>query len=454
LVFDKQQTDGQNNPIMLSMSTATYTTLDGFGNAKDVVSEIQENIRLYVAVTVHNTVGDAFTSGLMNTDVLPVNNLQDTIAPERIENITLSDRPLDDGTGINLEFELTSASDIFEYHVFAAPFRFTSVGLDSNGPEFPSIVLDREPEFPILITTLTGEIPVSPELTVWVAVVPVDFAGNAVTTGLVTASTNSIDDGYSIDGSQLPTIDGISLDWVNEKDILVTWNQSISELVIGYQIHISNLNFSNISEATLINEGVISTTFVITSEVFPAISNDTDWFISVTPFDEVSIKQRVIPVKLDSLVIQDDSTTSDSSFSLDSLLTTQNLILMGAGFAVLVLLATISRTRGKRTKESRVWENQAATWGFDESIELNNLPAPSLDTQQGYTAPAPTLNVPMQQVPSMVPPNPVGVPPMPLPPVQPVNVPPLQVVQPSMPQQIMPSNQASQIDVSFLDDLL
>jgi hypothetical protein len=174
----------------------------------------------------------------------------------------------------------------------------------------------------------------------------------------------------------------------------------------------------------------------------------------VTPFDEVSIKQRVIPVKLDSLVIQDDSTTSDSSFSLDSLLTTQNLILMGAGFAVLVLLATISRTRGKRTKESRVWENQATTWGFDESIELNNLPAPSLDTQQGYTAPAPTLNVPMQQVPSMVPPNPVGVPPMPLPPVQPVNVPPLQVVQPSMPQQIMPSNQASQIDVSFLDDLL
>jgi len=43
---------------------------------------------------------------------------------------------------------------------------------------------------------------------------------------------------------------------------------------------------------------------------------------------------------------------------------------------------------------------------------------------------------------------------MPLPPVQPVNVPPLQVVQPSKPQQIMPSNQASQIDVSFLDDLL
>ncbi|MBT5281305.1 MAG: hypothetical protein HOL79_02735, partial [Euryarchaeota archaeon] len=275
-----------------------------------------------------------------------------------------------------------------------------------------------------------------------------------VTTGLVTASTNSIDEGYSIDGSQLPTIDGISVDWVNEKDILVTWNQSVSELVIGYQIHISNLNYSNISEATLMNEGVISTTFVITSEVFPVISNDTDWFISVTPFDEVSIKQRVIPVKLDSLVIQDDSTTSDSSFSLDSLLTTQNLILMGAGFAVLVLLATISRTRGKRTKESRVWENQATTWGFDESIELNNLPAPSLDTQQGYTAPAPTLNVPMQQVPSMVPPNPVGVPPMPLPPVQPVNVPPLQVVQPSMPQQIMPSNQASQIDVSFLDDLL
>jgi hypothetical protein len=454
LVFDKQQIDDQNNPILLSMSTATYTSFDEFGNAVDVAAQIQENVRLYVAVTVHNTAGDAFTSGLMNADVLPVNNLQDTIAPGRIENITLSDRPFDDGTGINLEFELSSASDIFEYHVFAAPFRFTSVGLDSNGPEFPSIILDRNPEFPISITTLTGEIPVSSELTVWVTVVPVDFAGNAIVTDLITATINPIDDGYSTDGSQLPEIDGISLDWVNEKDILVTWNQSTSELVIGYQIHVSNLNFSNISEATLVREDVISTTFVITSEVFPAISNDTSWFISVTPFDDVSIKQQVLPVKLESLIIQDDSTSSDSSFSLDSLLTTQNLILMGAGLAVLILIATISRTRGKRTKESRVWENQATTWGFDESPGLDETSGPILGSQQVYATPAPPLNVPMQPVPNMVRPNPAGVPPMPLPPVQPVNIPSQQVVGPSNPQQVMPSNQASQIDVSFLDDLL
>ena len=60
----------------------------------------------------------------------------------------------------------------------------------------------------------------------------------------------------------------------------------------------------------------------------------------------------------------------------------------------------------------------------------------------------------MQPVPSMAQPNPAGVPPMPLPPLQPVNVPPQQVVQQSNSQQAMPSNQASQIDVSFLDDLL
>jgi hypothetical protein len=157
---------------------------------------------------------------------------------------------------------------------------------------------------------------------------------------------------------------------------------------------------------------------------------------------------------LESLIIQDDSTSSDSSFSLDSLLTTQNLILMGAGLAVLILIATISRTRGKRTKESRVWENQATTWGFDESPGLDEMSGPILGSQQVYATPAPPLNVPMQPVPNMVRPNPAGVPPMPLPPVQPVNIPSQQVVEPSNPQQVMPSNKASQIDVSFLDDLL
>ena len=67
------------------------------------------------------------------------------------------------------------------------------------------------------------------------------------------------------------------------------------------------------------------------------------------------------------------------------------------------------------------------------------MSASILGTQQVYATPVPPLNVPMQPVPSMV---------------QPVNVPLKQVVQQSNPQQVMPSNQASQIDVSFLDDLL
>ena len=127
---------------------------------------------------------------------------------------------------------------------------------------------------------------------------------------------------------------------------------------------------------------------------------------------------------------------------------------MGAGFAVLVLLATISRTRGKRTKESRVWENQATTWGFDESAGLDVLSTPALGTQQSYSTPAPPLDVPQRPTPGMVRPNPTRVPPTPLPPVQPVNFPAQQVVQPNMSQQIKAPNPASQIDVSFLDELL
>ncbi|MDB0004872.1 hypothetical protein N9E21_03275 [Candidatus Poseidoniaceae archaeon] len=486
VVIDQQYIDSEKGPITLTVNTALYRIIDASGQEIDVVKLIQPNVELHVAVTAHNTEGDAHTESLLSPSVLPINNLQDDVAPERLESISLEDRPSDDGSGLSLEFELSSASDLFEYHIYAAPFAFTSVGDGSNGPTVPVFVVDRAPQFPLTITDLAGGFQVSPALTAWVAVVPVDFAGNAITTGLNVVNAVSIDDGVANDGSQLPNVEGVTVTWVDNQKILVTWNQTSSELVQGYQVHISDENFTNVSQATLVGDGLVSTSFVVSSDVLADLTNTTDWYLSVTPYDDLNVKNSVESYRLNATDLGAGSNDAEESLSLQTLLTTQNLIVLGATMMALVLFLTISRSRRGRSEISRSWDMQAATWGADgeESLNAMALPIPAIESSMAQVA-APPMNqtvVPQPAyspngiAPPPMPPQPAGMPlpppmayPQPLQPVQsvqpvqatyPLPAQPVQPVQPVQPAQqnpvpiAQPAQVQPKIDVSFLDDLL
>jgi hypothetical protein len=474
VVIDKQWVDEDKEPFALTANTGLYYSSDDSGNTINVSAKILPNTKLYVAVTVHNGDGEAHFTGLLNPNVTPINNLQDDVAPERIENLTLQDRPLDDGTGVNLEFQLSTESDIFEYQVYAAPFDFTSVGNGSNGPLTPVLITDRAPDFPLSITQLTGDFEVTPQLTVWIAVVPVDFAGNAIMKDLTTVSAQSIDDGFANDGSGLPSIEGIMASWIEGEKILIEWNQTESELIEGYQIHISADNFSLIDNATLIGDGISTASFIVSNDNFAALTNTSNWYVSVTPYDSENVKQSVETIQISAIEVALTPGDGENEFSIKTLLSSQNFIAAGVVLAVLVLLVTFSRSRKGRSDISKAWDSQASTWGMDEDNQMDAMFSPEIPPPQGFTpGPMPPMGGAMMQQP--LPPMPAGLnqpaqpaqpmyaqPPQPTQPVQSSYALPPQPAQPVQPIQqaapvIQQQNQvqpSANIDVSFLDELL
>ena len=382
IVIDKQWIDEDKNPIELTLNTALYgdsTQSNQFGPS-DTPQLIQPGIELFVTVTVHDLQGNVYTDALLSASVTPINNFEDTTPPPRLRNISLYDRPMDDGSALNLDFELSTAGDVTEYAIYAASWSFTSVGVGADGPNAPIITLSRDPALPLTISELAGGLPVLSGQETWVAVVPVDSSANSFKTDLTVVSAQSVDDGITDPGNYLPSIDGITLKWVEESDILVTWNHSNNLNVKGYQIHISSEDFMDISDATLVGETQTLNSFKITSTIFESLVNSSDWFISVTTFDENEVRRTVDAVRITAVNAGNDELTDSPEKGLESLLTTPNLVATGLVLISLLLLITIFRGRGKRNQRDKEWDIQAATWGISDDSwntpSQSNVPPP------------------------------------------------------------------------------
>ena len=155
-------------------------------------------------------------------------------------------------------------------------------------------------------------------------------------------------------GNYLPSIDGITLTWVEETDILVTWNHSNDLDVKGYQVHINSEDFMDISDATFVGETRTANSFVISANVFSDLVNTTDWFISVTTFDDNQIRTSVDAKKITSVDATNQVTEdSNAENDLESLLTTPNLIAAGLVLVSLLLLLAIVRGRGNKTQKEK-----------------------------------------------------------------------------------------------------
>ena len=176
------------------------------------------------------------------------------------------------------------------------------------------------------------------------------------------------------------------LAWVEERDILVTWNHSNDLSVEGYQVHISSTDFMDISDAIYLDE-TIANSFVISSQVFPDLVNTTDWFISVTTFDDDEVRKTVDAKRINSVdasgQITDDTSAGND---LESLLTTPNLLAAGLVVVSLFLLLAIVRGRGRRSQKEKEWELQTATWGISD--DPWNSPPPQSSVPPPPPAPA------------------------------------------------------------------
>ena len=380
--FNKQWIDERTNPIELTISNALYVPTGG-AMADGSPGLIQPDIELFVAVTVHDLKGNVYLNDLTQATVTPVDNLNDNTPPERLTDLTLSDRPDDDGSALLLNFARSEAPDIATYEVYAAAFDFgTSVNSQSQ-PLTPIAYLGRNPNLPLTIDLVAGDIPVIAGQEIWVAVVARDSAGNAFETMLTVISASSTDEGITDEGIYLPDIAGVTASWFEQQSILVEWQHSTDAKVKGYHIYIADEAFTSTDEATMVGETISANSFLITSTLFGSLDNQTAWYVGVVPFDDSVAKSTVDAVKVNPLSDSSVDTPTDGGgqLSLESLLTGPNLLAAGMMLIILLLLVIIVRSRGSSTKRSKNWELQEATWGIQDP-SWSDAPA---------VAPAPTV---------------------------------------------------------------
>jgi hypothetical protein len=172
LKVNKQWIDESFSPLEVTLTTALY---GGSGGLMDITQttpqSIQPDVELYVVVTVHDLAGNVFLTDLTQATVTPIDNALDITAPDRLEVLSLTDRALDDGSALLLDFELSAASDVGSYEVYAATWSFSSVGQGTLGPSTPIATLERAPELPLTIDIVAGDTPVIPGQEIWVVVV-------------------------------------------------------------------------------------------------------------------------------------------------------------------------------------------------------------------------------------------------------------------------------------------
>ena len=372
--FNKQWIDERTNPIELTISAGLYVP-EGGDLSQGTPALIQPDVELFVAVTVHDLRGNVYIDELTQASVTPIDNLNDNTPPDRLTDITLRDRPQDDGTALLLEFELSDADDVQSYHIYAADYNFEGGDMGAQSASFDWDALKfgevgRTPNFPIVIDIVNRDIPVNPDIEVWVAVVVMDSAGNAHTDMLTLVSASSTNEGITDPGVYLPDIQDVEASWENGATIRVDWRHSFDASVRGYRVFIAEEAFGTTDNATLVGDTTEDNFFEITAGEYERLDNGSTYYVAVVPYDEMVAKSTVEAVKVDPLNPTGSSGSSEDGggeFSLESLLTTPNLIAAGMLLIVLLLVVLIVRTRSSSKQRSKTWELQEATWGIQDA---------------------------------------------------------------------------------------
>ena len=368
LRLNKQWIDERWDPIQLTIGEALYGGEDpSEGSAK----LIEPDIELFVTITIHDIKGNVYLTDLNSASVTPIDNTIDDTAPVRMEDLILDDREGDDGTAVILDFEPSTESDVDYYEVYAAGFSFDSVGIGGNGPVKPVAILERNPQLPLTISSLSDGSPVIPGMKVTTVVVVVDSSDNAHRDGLYSITTEALDDGGDPFGGDLPEI-MVSLTWNDDDSITADWNHPTDPLltVVGYRLYISDKEFTAVDDAILVEElPATSDSMILNEESFTLFNNETTWWIGVAVVSEFTHDHQI-----KSYSIAPDGTTTggqtpkveDDPTQFSDYLTTQNLLAGGLGLLSLILLLAILRGGGRRGgSRDKEWEIQEATWGVD-----------------------------------------------------------------------------------------
>ena len=293
LLVVRQQRQTAEGPIEVTLGSALYGADLGTASAATIIP----NQPIWVTVTIHDVKGNAFLTRLSDhmTMVTPIDNAGDRIAPDRIEHLSVRDRPADDGTALLLEFDESAASDLSHYEVYADVVPF-----DDVGPRQPAMTLNRDVDQPVELEKLSSGRFIEPGSPVWVAVVAVDSMGNAWLTDLSVVQATPVDDSLIDPGLHLPVITGISAEWNAEgTEIIVSWDESRDPQVRGYTVHLSDEVYQDNRFASLGNVVLEQGTHSALNASTFNLSNDQFWYVSVVASDGEVTRFGVDPVRVE-----------------------------------------------------------------------------------------------------------------------------------------------------------
>ena len=274
LRIDTQQIDADGSPFEITMNEALHENEDGTWSSVP----IEDGMIVHVAVTVHDLRGNVHLDGLTTDDALAVDNLADREAPDRIVELVASDRPEDDGSAVLLEFLPSTESDVDTYEVYALSAPFNRVSESAT----PSLVLDRTPDFPVVVDRYSDGSVLEPGALVHLAVVVRDTSGNAHLTDLISVSAEPIDDGVEDPGLYLEPIVGVTAAWLEETDVLVAWDHTGDPTVRAYRVYFASESYDDVEVATLAGEVFASNSLRISAEAFPELVNSSGWYIALS----------------------------------------------------------------------------------------------------------------------------------------------------------------------------
>ena len=246
---------------------------------------------------------------------------------------------------------------MYEYSRLCRDLRLLKEPLGNKAPKWrstPSLRSTGLQAYHFVIDLISGDIPVIAGQKVWVAVVVMDSSGNAHYDMLEMDSAESTDEGITDPGVYLPDIEEVEAEWFEENSIFVEWQHSVNANVRGYHIYISEEMFTSTDDATMVGETVSANSFLITPEIFDGLTNASAYYVAVVPYDDAVAKSTVEAVKLNALGGgdgDDGAGEGDGKLSLESLLTTPNLI--AAGMFLIVVLLLVLVVRGRSTSKQR-----------------------------------------------------------------------------------------------------
>ena len=394
--FNQQYIGNSEDNIEIILDKARYGENSNLLDSNSKQNEIKPNELLYITVTVHDIKGNVWLNDLLQVDVIPINNIDDKTPPKKITDLDVIDWPNDDGTAVGINFEKSPESDVEQYAIYASTSSFDSVSFGDK----PVLFADRNPDLPIKINSLSDGTAVIAEMEVFVSVIPIDSAGNSITNGLIVDSSLSKDNRGEDPGGYLPDIENVRANWILDGNaIQIQWNDLTDTELTYVEIYVSNSQWENTDDATLIAKVEIKDEiFIMNRFNGDSIDKFSDWYIGVSASDEITHKHIVQVNHVNPYGTDANGNGEGTSTNFLQNLGSEVMISIGLIFAILIVAILI--VRGRKPKGDN-WQFEG-TWGIQKERE-NELWEKNVASQESIPVPIqqPTSDLTQQPAPAL-----------------------------------------------------